>query len=104
MTERDFIPYPTNRIVGTVADVTNARAAIDALLQAGFVREDIDILHADEGVHRLDPTGEDHGFLAQFQRTLLRNLAQVEEHKRAFKTGFATRQEVGHRLSQSLSG
>ena len=41
----DFIPYPTNRVVGTVADATHAQAAINALLQAGFAEHDIDILH-----------------------------------------------------------
>jgi uncharacterized protein (TIGR02246 family) len=81
-TERaDFIPYPTNRVVGTIADAKDARAAIDALLQAGFDREDIDILHGDADVHRLDPTGEEHGFLAQFQRTLIRTAAPAEEYK-----------------------
>jgi hypothetical protein len=79
--QRDFIPYPTNCVAGTVTDVTRARAAVDALLEAGFVRDDIEILYADDGVHRLDPKGEEHGFLAQFQRTPLRNLAQVEEYK-----------------------
>jgi uncharacterized protein (TIGR02246 family) len=79
--EREFIPYPTNRVVGTIADATNARAAIDGLLQAGFTREDIDILHGEDDVRRLDQTGDEHGFLAQFQRTLLRMAAPVEEHK-----------------------
>ena len=77
----DFIPYPTNRVVGTVADAKNAHAAINALLQAGFDRQDIDILHGDEDIHRLDPTGEEHGFLAQFQRTLLRIAGPAEEYK-----------------------
>ena len=76
----DFIPYPTNRVVGTVADAKNARAAIDALLRAGVDRQDIDILHGDEDLHRLDPTGEEHGFLAQFQRTLLRIGGPAEEY------------------------
>ena len=74
-TERsDFISYPTNRVVGTVGDGDKARAAIDALLRAGFVREDIDILHDEQDLKRLDPTGTEHGFLAQFQRTLIRAL------------------------------
>ena len=76
----DFIPYPTNRVVGTVADATNAHAAINALLQAGFDRQDIDILHGDGDIQRLDPTGEKHGFLAQFQRTLLRLAGPAEEY------------------------
>lgn len=72
--------YPTNRVVGTVSDAGNAKAAIDALLQAGFDRQDIDILHGEEDLHRLDATGADHGFLAQFQRTVSRTF-ELEEFK-----------------------
>jgi uncharacterized protein (TIGR02246 family) len=81
VTTQDFIPYPTNRVVGTVADAKSAHAAINALLHAGFDRQDIDILHGDEDIHRLDPTGEEHGFLAQFQRTLLRIAGPAEEYQ-----------------------
>jgi len=76
----DFIPYPTNRVVGTLADAKSAHAAINALLEADFDRKDIDILHGDEDIQRLDPTGEEHGFLAQFQRTLLRLAGPAEEY------------------------
>src|SRR5947199_6460932 len=51
---KNFIAYPTNRVVGTIRDADHARAAIDALLQAGFARENIDILHNEEDLHRLD--------------------------------------------------
>ena len=78
---RDFIPYPTNRVVGTIADAEDARTAVNALLQAGFDREGIDILHGEDDLHRLDPTGEGHGFLAQFQRTLIRIAGPAEESK-----------------------
>ena len=47
---------------------------------AGFAREDIDILHNEEDLQRLDPTGAAHGFLAQFHRTLIRRL-DLEEFK-----------------------
>ena len=77
---RDFIAYPTNRVVGTVGDAGNAQAAIGGLLQAGFDRQDIDILHGEEDLKRLDPTGAQHGFLAQFHRTLIRTL-ELEEFK-----------------------
>jgi uncharacterized protein (TIGR02246 family) len=77
---RDFIAYPTNRVVGTVGDAGKAREAIAALLRAGFDQEDIDILHDEEDLKRLDPTGAEHGFLAQFQRTLIRAL-DLEEFK-----------------------
>jgi len=77
----DFISYPTNRVVGTVADAKSAHAAINALLGAGFDREDIDVLHGDAGEQRLDPEGTEHGFLAQFQRTLIRTAGPAEEYK-----------------------
>lgn len=75
----DFIPY-TNRVVGTVADAVKAHAAVDALLQAGFGQSDIDVLHGDEDVRRLDSTGVAHGFLAQFRRTVIETF-ELEEFK-----------------------
>ena len=75
----DFVAYPTNRVVGTIADAPKARAAIEALLRAGVDREDIDILHGEDGLHRLDPSGAEHGFLARFQRTVIRLAGPAEE-------------------------
>src|SRR5688572_27048821 len=75
---RDF-SYPTNHVVGTIRDADKAQAAIDALLRAGFEREDIDVLHGEEDLRRLDPSGAEHGFFAQFQRTLIRLAGPVEE-------------------------
>ena len=80
-TQGDFIPYPANRVVGTVADAARARGANEALLQDGFDAEDIDILHGEADVHRLDPTGAAHGFLARFQRTLIRVASPAEEYR-----------------------
>lgn len=77
----DFIPYPFERVVGTIADAKNARAAIEALLREGFEQSDIDILRGEEDLHRLDPTGSEHGFFARFQRTLIRALTPAEEFK-----------------------
>lgn len=78
-TERkDFVT--TNRVVGTIGNADKARAAIDALLRAGFDREHVDVLHGEEDLRRLDPTGAAHGFLAQFQRTLSRTF-DLEEFK-----------------------
>ena len=72
----DYIAYPTNRVVGTIADPTQARAAIEALLRAGFAQQDIDILHGEEDLHRPDAAGTERTFLAQFQRTLVRKLGE----------------------------
>lgn len=77
---RDYIGFPTNRVVGTVGDADKAREAIDALLRAGFNREDVDILHGEDDLHRLDPTGTEHGFLTQFHRTMIRSF-DLEEFK-----------------------
>jgi hypothetical protein len=78
---QDFIAYPTNRVVGTIANASNARAAVDGLAAAGFAPAEIDVLHGEQDLYRLDPTGEEHGFLARFQRTLIRTAAPVEEYK-----------------------
>jgi hypothetical protein len=80
----DFIAYPTNRVVGTIGDPKQAQATIEALLQAGFARQDIDILHSEEDLHRPDPAGAEHRFLAQFQRTLTRTLGDEHKHLRRF--------------------
>jgi uncharacterized protein (TIGR02246 family) len=75
-----FIGYPTNRVVGTVSDGARAGQAIAALLAAGFRRDDIDILHGEDAIHRLDLTGEEHGLLAQVQRTVIRTF-ELDEFK-----------------------
>ena len=77
---RDFIGYPTNRVVGTVGDADKAKNTIDALLRAGFDPECIDILHGEEDLDRLDPAGTAHGFLTQFHRTMIRSF-DLEEFK-----------------------
>jgi predicted SnoaL-like aldol condensation-catalyzing enzyme len=76
-----FIPYPTHRVVGTIADPRDARNAIEALSQAGFAPQDIDLLHGENDLSRLDPTGAQHGVLARLQRTLIRLGAPAEEYR-----------------------
>jgi hypothetical protein len=78
----DFIAYPTNRVVGTIADPTHARAAVEALLQVGFTQQDIDVLQGEKDLHRQDSTGTERRFLAQFQRALMRTLADEYTHLR----------------------
>lgn len=80
-TERGFIPYPTNRVVGTIADAGHADAAVTALVEAGFDRQSIDVLRGEEDLRRLDPTGAEHGFLERLQRALIRTGGPAEEYK-----------------------
>jgi hypothetical protein len=68
----DFIPYPTNRVAGTIGDAENAEKAVAALVAAGIDRDAIDVLHGEKDLRRLDPTGAEHGLFAQLQRTLIR--------------------------------
>ena len=75
-----FIAYPTNHVVGTIVDPKLAQAAIEALLQVGFARQDIDILHGEEDLHRPVRPGAEHRFLAGFQRTLIQTLADEYKH------------------------
>jgi uncharacterized protein (TIGR02246 family) len=89
---KNFIPYPTNRVVGIVGDTRKANAALEALIRAGFAREDIEILHGEEDLQRLDPTGADHGLFAQVHRTLIRSLEleqfkQLTHHVEAVRAG-----------------
>lgn len=73
-----FIAYPTNRVAGTITDSAAARRAVDALTAAGFARETIDVLHGEQDLHRLDPSGDEHGVFAQLQRALIRGAAGSE--------------------------
>jgi hypothetical protein len=80
--DESFIDYPINRVAGTIADRSDAEAAVEALLQAGIDADDIDVLHGDAGLQRLDPTGAGHGLLARFQRALI-HVAGVNEESAA---------------------
>ena len=79
-TKRNFIPCPTNRVVGTIAHAGHAAAAVYALLEAGFDRQSIDVLHGDKDLSRLDPTGAEHGVAERLQRALIRTAAPAEEY------------------------
>jgi uncharacterized protein (TIGR02246 family) len=80
-TERGFIRYPTNRVVGTIAEKEHADAAVQALMKAGFDRESIDVVHGEEGLSRLDPTGAEHGVLERLQRALIHTAGPAEEYR-----------------------
>jgi hypothetical protein len=67
----EFISYPMNRVAGTINESEDAQAAIEDLIHAGFNMDEIDVVYGEEGMRRLDPTGEKHGLLARLQRAFL---------------------------------
>jgi hypothetical protein len=73
-----FIAYPTNRVAGTITDADAARKAVGNLVAAGFDRDAIDVLHGEQDLRRLDPSGGEHGLFAKLQRSLVRGVAGSE--------------------------
>lgn len=73
-----FIAYPTNRVAGTITDADAAKTAVEDLVAAGFDREAIDVLHGEQDLHRLDPSGGEHGLFAKLQRSLVRGAVGSE--------------------------
>ena len=82
---RDFIPYPINRVVGTVTDAKAAHAAIDALLQAGFdrvaVELEVAVAHA-AGREQILALGKRAGALGR-ARSQTRD--QAQQHRAAVR-------------------
>jgi hypothetical protein len=73
-----FIPYPTNRVAGTITDPDKAKKAVEDLVAGGFDRDDIDVLHGKQDLRRLDPAGAEHGLFARLQRSLVRGAVGLE--------------------------
>lgn len=73
-----FIAYPTNRVAGTITDAEEAKKAVQTLVAAGFEREAVDVLHGEQDLRRLDPSGGEHGIFAQLQRSLIRGAVGPE--------------------------
>lgn len=63
-----FLTYPTNKLIGVIADAPQAKAAIETLHVAGFAEDRVDLLCGPEGMRRLDVSGKAHGVLARLYR------------------------------------
>ena len=74
----DFIPYPTNKVVGIIDDARDAQAALHDLREAGFTDSQIRVLTGKEGAHRIDPRGDQHGLLAHMLRSTQKALGDYE--------------------------
>ena len=52
---------PTNKIVGSIADPGDAKAALRDIRAAGLTADEIEVLMGEGGARRIDLTGEGHG-------------------------------------------
>jgi len=76
--EPDFIPYPTDRVVGIIDDGGDVQDALRDLKAAGFPADDIRVLTGEEGAHRIDVKGDEHGPLAHMVRSIQELLSSYE--------------------------
>jgi hypothetical protein len=63
---------PRQRVIARLANPDEAAAAVDALLDAGFPRNDVFVLCGEDAVRRLDPTGRHHGLRGRVVRAIER--------------------------------
>jgi hypothetical protein len=78
----DFIYHPTNKVVGIIDDPRDAQAAVRDLKASGFTADEIDVLTGEQGAHRIDPTGREHGTLARIVRSIQKVGNYESEHVR----------------------
>jgi hypothetical protein len=81
--DETFRRHATERLSQLAADGPAAQRdelvrALRDLRAAGFTADDIEVLTGEEGAHRVDVTGEEHGPLARFVRSFQRVLGHYE--------------------------
>jgi hypothetical protein len=74
----DFIRYPINKVVGIIDNIRDAQAALHDLRAAGFMAAQITVLTGEEGTHRIDVRGDQHGPLAHIVRSIQKVLGDYE--------------------------
>lgn len=63
-----FVAYPQNQVFGVVSTLEETRATAADLESAGFESGALNILCCDEGIARIDLSGEVHGVFAKAVR------------------------------------
>jgi cyclopropane-fatty-acyl-phospholipid synthase len=76
--ESDLIFYASDRVVGIIDDVAEAQRALRDLKAAGFRADEIRVLTGENGAHRLDVKGDEHGPLAHMVRSIQNFLGNYE--------------------------
>lgn len=82
----DFLTYPTNKVIGILSTPEELHAAVTELNNAGFGREQVQLLCGEKGAERLDTTGEQHGFLARLYRFVEKFGDMESQHLREYKS------------------
>lgn len=62
-----FIGYPTNQLFSIIDNPADAEQALRGLAEVGLA-EDTQLFHGEDGAHRIDASGAQHGPLAQLRR------------------------------------
>jgi|tagenome__1003787_1003787.scaffolds.fasta_scaffold19380676_1 hypothetical protein len=88
--EPNISRYPMHRMVAVLDDAADVRAALDGLMGLGVESSDVVVLTGEEGVARLDPSGEGHGLLGRLLRVLQLTAEEgnaLEFHHQALAAG-----------------
>jgi hypothetical protein len=64
----NFLTYPANKVLGILSTPEELYTAVTELNNAGFKKEQLQVLCGEKGAQRLDTTGERHGFLGRLYR------------------------------------
>jgi hypothetical protein len=89
-TEANISRYPMHRMVAVFDDDAGVRAALTGLAGRGVDGSDVVVLTGEEGVARLDPSGEGHGLLGRLLRVLQLTAEEgnaLEFHQQALAAG-----------------
>jgi hypothetical protein len=82
---------PANRVTAVFDSMDEARRAEEALREAGFTEQEIDLFFGEDGVKKFDATGEQHGLAMRLLHRLERFLGDdfdLHEHtNEALRTG-----------------
>jgi hypothetical protein len=74
----DTFPYPEGSVVAILTETAALETARQGLAQAGF--DAVDVLHGEEGLARLDVSGERHGRSGSLMRRLQSVLSDDAGH------------------------
>ena len=100
-----FTPDPVYRLMGIYEDSSKGVPAAEAIGQAGFVADDIELFCGVKGEQTYDFSGDDHGPFAKFMRTF-RNITFdrviMERYQNALREGHCVLMVYIHKQEQKI--